>query len=129
MAGGVDALAEDGEGFSVTSSFGAVYLPDEAEDARGALRVADQRLYAQKHARGLGRARPHEVLLQALFEREPDLRSHVKGVADLSLAVGGRLGLAPPDLEQLRLAAEAPRRRQARHPGHDPPQAGAARAR
>ena len=81
-------------------------LPDEAQDAPGALRVADQRLYAQKHARGLGRTRPHEVLLQALFEREPDLRSHIEGVADLSLAVGERLDLPPLELEQLRLAAE-----------------------
>ena len=80
--------------------------PDEAQDAPGALRVADQRLYAQKHARGAERASPHEALLQALFEREPELRSHVEGVAELSLAVGERLGLKPLELERLRLAAE-----------------------
>ncbi len=101
-----NALSEDLSGFSVTSSFGAVLLPEEAEDAPGALRVADGRLYAQKHSRGLGRYRPHEVLLQALFEREPDLRPHIEGVVDLSLAVGEKLGLGAFELEQLRLAAE-----------------------
>jgi hypothetical protein len=52
-----EALSEDlsgfSVGFSVTSSFGAVLLPEEAKDAPGALRVADGRLYAQKHSRGL----------------------------------------------------------------------------
>jgi HD-GYP domain-containing protein (c-di-GMP phosphodiesterase class II) len=101
-----DALAEEGEGFSVTASFGAVFLPDEAGNPRSALRVADQRLYAQKHSARLGRGRPHEVLLQALFEREPELRLHVQSVTDLSLGVGRRLGFNPEELEQLRLAAE-----------------------
>jgi two-component system cell cycle response regulator len=101
-----NALSEEGEGFSITTSFGTVFMPAEADDPSGALRVADQRLYAQKHAGRMGRGRPHEVLLQALFEREPGLRRHVEGVTDLSLAVGRRLGLGPEALERLRLAAE-----------------------
>jgi two-component system, cell cycle response regulator len=100
-----NALAEEGEGFSVAASFGVVFIPEEGETPRSALRVADQRLYAQKHAHP-GRGRPHEVLLQALFEREPALKLHVQGVTDLSLAVGRRLGLGTQKLEQLRLAAE-----------------------
>ena len=93
VAGGVDALAEDGEASPSRRPSALSTSRTRPRTRAGALRVADQRLYAQKHARGLGRA-AHTVLLQALFEREPDLRSHVKGVADLSLAVGGRLGLA-----------------------------------
>jgi diguanylate cyclase (GGDEF)-like protein len=101
-----DALSEDGDGFSVSTCFGAVFLPSEARDAPSALRVADRRLYVQKHATKLGRGEPHEVLLEALFERDPELRPHVQSVADLSAAVGRRLGLNAEDLEDLVIAAQ-----------------------
>jgi diguanylate cyclase (GGDEF)-like protein len=93
------ALSEEGEGFVVTSSFGAVFLPAEATSASVALTVADQRLYAQKRAKKRGG--PHDVLLQALWEREPDLQEHTTGVADLSRAVAQRLGLGEEVLERV----------------------------
>ena len=102
----VRALSDEGEGFAVTSSFGAVYLGDEASDPREALRIADNRLYAQKRMRSVGRDKPHQVLLQAISEREPLLRAHVRSVADLSLAAGRQLGVEPRELDRLRLAAE-----------------------
>ena len=100
------ALSEDGDGFSVSSSFGAVFLPSEATDSFSALQIADRRLYAQKHAAKLGRGLPHEVLLEALFERDPELREHVDGVAVLSAAVGQRLGLDSDEVEELVIAAQ-----------------------
>jgi HD-GYP domain-containing protein (c-di-GMP phosphodiesterase class II) len=54
----------------------------------------------------MARSRPHRVLLQALYEREPGLREHVDGVTTLSLRVGRMLGLAEGALEELELAAE-----------------------
>ncbi len=42
------ALGEQGEGFSIGCSYGFVVLPAEAQDASGALRLADQRMYALK---------------------------------------------------------------------------------
>jgi diguanylate cyclase (GGDEF)-like protein len=101
-----EALSESGEGFLVTTSFGAVFLPDEALDFSEALRLADERLYAQKHSTELLRSRPHEVLLQAISEREPDLFEHSRSVADLSLQIGRRLTLSDDKLEELRIAAE-----------------------
>ena len=98
------ALNEDGEGFSVGSSFGAVFLPVEAADSSEALRVADQRLYMHKRDRS-GRGHPDEPLLQALFEREPDLRLHVQSTADMACAVGRVIGFSAQELEELRLAA------------------------
>jgi two-component system cell cycle response regulator len=98
------ALTDEGEGFTVGSSFGAVFLPDEALTASESLRLADQRLYAQKRDRAT-RGNPHELLLQALYEREPDLRVHVQSVAEMACAVGRVLGLSAPKLEELRLAA------------------------
>ena len=101
-----EALSEDGDGFSVSTCFGAVFLPSEAREGSSALRIADRRLYMQKHATKLGRGAPHEVLLEALFERDPELRPHVQSVADLSAAVGRRLGLNAEDLEDLVVAAQ-----------------------
>jgi diguanylate cyclase (GGDEF)-like protein len=74
------ALSETGDGFTVSSSYGAVLLPDEAVTPSDALQLADQRLYVQKRERAGLRA-PHEVLLEALYERSPELRAHVENVA------------------------------------------------
>lgn len=101
-----DALSEVGEGFSVSSCFGAVFLPSEAADSSAALQIADRRLYAQKHATKLGVGQGHEVLLEALFERDPELRTHVQDVAHLSAAVGTRLGLNRNEVEELVIAAQ-----------------------
>jgi diguanylate cyclase (GGDEF)-like protein len=100
----VVALSESGVGFGVTSSFGAVHLPQEASSSTEALRVADQRLYAQKRERS-GRRDPHEMLLQALFERSPGLRDHVGEVVHRAVSIGETFGLPPDELEELRLAA------------------------
>jgi two-component system, cell cycle response regulator len=60
----LDALAAQGEGFAVTSSYGAVELPCEARTPNDALRLADARMYAHK-ARRDGRAslRAHDALV------------------------------------------------------------------
>jgi two-component system, cell cycle response regulator len=102
----VAALSDEGDGFSVTTSFGAVSIPKEAADASEALRLADQRLYAQKHSSELARNRPHEALLQAISEREPELLAHSRNVAVLSLEVAARLELSWEEWSVLRVAAE-----------------------
>jgi diguanylate cyclase (GGDEF)-like protein len=99
------ALSEEGEGFSISSSYGAVSLPTEARDPAEALRIADSRLYAQKNSAKLGRDQPHEVLLQLLLEREPALHEHVRGVAEMAVAIGRRVGLRPAEIAELELAA------------------------
>jgi PAS domain S-box-containing protein/diguanylate cyclase (GGDEF)-like protein len=100
------ALQEKGDGFSISSSFGVAFLPEEAANPSSALSLADQRLYAQKHEFHAGRGEPHEVLLRAICEREPSLRDHIDEVTELSVAVGARLGVSGEGLEELRLAAE-----------------------
>jgi two-component system cell cycle response regulator len=100
------ALADSGEGFDVSTAFGCVILPDEAASSDEAIRIADQRLYAQKYDFLIARGRPHAVLLQALEEREPALRKHVGGVAALCVLLGARLGLGDGALADLELAAQ-----------------------
>jgi two-component system, cell cycle response regulator len=103
---GLAALTEEGDGFSVGAELGSVVLPDEAFDATNALRLADQRLYAQKYSLYQGDGDSHEVLLRVLDERDPALRGHMRVVAELATAIGAQLGLGGQALEQLRLAAE-----------------------
>jgi two-component system cell cycle response regulator len=102
----VQALEERGEGFEISSSFGAVLLPADAQEPSEALRLADARLYAQKHQKRSRRDRPHEVLLQALYERGAELHTHLQDVATLADQVARALGLAKGELEELHLAAQ-----------------------
>ena len=68
------ALSEQGDGFEVSASWGAVTLPDEAPDATSALVMADQRMYSDKGAgRASARQQTRDVVLRALAERHPDL--------------------------------------------------------
>ena len=101
------ALWESGEGFDVTSAYGVAVIPDDATTVSTALSVADERLYAHKELLAeIRRGTAHEPLLRTLAEREPELRAHVADVSSFAVRVGERLGLAPDELEELRLAAE-----------------------
>jgi diguanylate cyclase (GGDEF)-like protein len=102
----VGALSEDGEGFAISTSFGAAFIPVDATTPSEALSEADTRLYAHKHQRSSVRERPHEVLLQALYERDSELEGHTNSVAALAIEIGRRLGLTGAALEELDLAAQ-----------------------
>ena len=73
------ALSEQGEGFAITSSYGCAGMPADAPDAANTLRIADSRLYAHKDTRQRSSAgnQTSAALLQALQEREPELRDHL----------------------------------------------------
>jgi two-component system cell cycle response regulator len=107
IAGAGMALGERGEGFSITCSYGSIVLPREAEDATEALRIADQRMYAQKNAgRTSATRQTKDVLVRALSERSPELFTHLEGIAELAEMTARRLGLAEEEAEQVRHAAE-----------------------
>ena len=105
LAQAAGALSDDGGGFQIRASFGAVFLPDEAADADAAIDLCDQRLYNEKSRRADRRGRPQDVLLEALTAREPSLEHHSTDVAELAVAVGSRLGFAGETLDRLRQAA------------------------
>jgi two-component system, cell cycle response regulator len=100
------ALTEKGEGFEVGTSFGAVLLPGDATDANHALQVADERLYAQKHARRIETDRMMDALLEALSLREPDLPVHLDSVGSLAVEAGLALALRRDELDELVRAAQ-----------------------
>jgi two-component system, cell cycle response regulator len=103
----VGALAEHGEGFDVTTSHGVVEAPAEVMDATEALQIADRRMYARKGDRRVSAGRQsRDVLLRSLSERQPDLHVHLRGTADLALAVGRELGMEGEELDDMAHAAE-----------------------
>jgi diguanylate cyclase (GGDEF)-like protein len=107
LDGAALALSEHGDGFWIGCSYGSIAVPGEATDAAEALRIADQRMYAQKHA---GRASPSrqvkEALLSVLAARDPETIRHARAVATLVDSAATHLGLDPDDRETVRLAAE-----------------------
>ena len=81
--------------------------PADAHDPGEALRIADQRMYTQKHGRESSAGRQSKnVLLSALVERNPGLVHHLTDVAELAADVACLLALPEHEIEQVRHAAE-----------------------
>jgi diguanylate cyclase (GGDEF)-like protein len=107
VAAASQALSEHGGGFSITASYGAILLPQESDDVVEAMRLVDQRMYAQKTSpRRSPDRQSRDVLLRALRERNPELAERHAAVARLAEAMGERMGLSSEDHAQLRQAAE-----------------------
>ena len=106
VAACANALTEHGDGFTITCSFGSIWVPGEVDDAGEALRIADQRMYAHKHSgRSSARNQSRDVLLRALAERNPELGEHISGVAELAEAVAHRMELDDEQIDHVRHAA------------------------
>jgi diguanylate cyclase (GGDEF)-like protein len=104
IASTATALTEQGKGFDVTSALGTTVIPDEAGTTSSALRLADERMYADK-----GRAYhapTRDVLMQLLTERTPGLMNHVSGVTTLTAAVATQMNLDAEQLDETLRAAE-----------------------
>jgi diguanylate cyclase (GGDEF)-like protein len=107
VATAASALVEHGEGFSITASYGAAVIPDEATTPAEAVRTADTRMYAQKSGgRPSAEQQSAAVLLAALSERHAGLAAHLDDVAALSTAVGKELELPDEEVDHIRKAAE-----------------------
>jgi diguanylate cyclase (GGDEF)-like protein len=100
------ALSETGEGFTISTAFGSVAMPQDTGDPTEAMRKADAAMYAQKHSgRATAGRQSSDVLLRALSERHPELGDHLDGVAELAADVARRLDVHGEELSQLRHAA------------------------
>jgi two-component system cell cycle response regulator len=101
------ALCERGDAFCIDCSYGWAVLPTEAHDSQAAMRIVDQRMYAQKQGgRASAGSQSKDVLLQALVERSPDLGPHLSDVAELTVATARQLGITGSELEHVRTAGE-----------------------
>lgn len=102
-----EALADEGEGFSITSSSGVVAVPEEARTSSEALRLADSRMYAAKmNAHPIADEGLSGALTQMLNERHPGLGNHVEKVASLARGCAEALGLSADDVRTVERAAE-----------------------
>jgi two-component system cell cycle response regulator len=100
------ALSETGVGFTISTAFGSVVIPEEAGDATEAMRKADIAMYAQKTSGRASAARQSaDVLLSALTEQHPHLGDHITGVTELADAVARRLNIDGEELVRVRDAA------------------------
>jgi diguanylate cyclase (GGDEF)-like protein len=105
-AAAAQALSEHGGGFHVTASSGSILLPEESQDVTEAMRLVDQRMYAQKTSvRRSPDRQSRDVLLRALQERNPELAERHAAVARLAQAVGQRIGLLTDELAEVWQAA------------------------
>jgi two-component system cell cycle response regulator len=104
IASAAAALTDRGTGFDITTAVGVTLMPDEADTATVALRLADERMYADKGR--VHRAPTRDVLMQLLAERTPGLLDHVGGVTTLTAAVSARLHLDAEQLDETLRAAE-----------------------
>ncbi len=106
IAGAAHALTEVGEEFTITTSYGVVLLPHEAETLEQALQLADERMYSHKHGRSGAREQARDVLMRTMQAKQPNLREHSSQVAQLAVAVARRLGMAGEDIDEIARAAE-----------------------
>ena len=104
IASARSALTERGGGFDVTTSVGVALMPDEAGTPDAALRLADERMYADKGRTQRTPAR--DVLIQLLTERTPGLRDHVSGVATMTAGVAAQFAFDAEALDETLRAAE-----------------------
>ncbi len=101
------ALSDRGDGFTIGASYGSVLVPSEAHDIENALRIADQRMYAQKRVGRASAARQsRDVLLRAVAERNPELGDHQRDVAELAVVAARTFSLPAEEVEQIRQADE-----------------------
>jgi diguanylate cyclase (GGDEF)-like protein len=101
----LEALTEQHE--AIRSSCGFALLPREARDASSALRIVDQRMYAQKDDHRVSTKRQaRDLLLAVVDQHAPDLRPHSDWVAGLARSVAEQLAVTPEAIDDIVLAAD-----------------------
>ena len=101
----VTALSEAGEGFTVSTAHGAIVVPDEAPTVESALKLVDERLYANKMSRHAG-TDTTEALLRTLHEAEPEIERHLGHVSLLAREVARELHLTGEEVDVITRAAQ-----------------------
>ncbi len=106
IARAAESLVETGAGWTIQASLGSVVLPHEADTVQRALKLADERMYADKRSRSTARSQAGEVLLRTMHAKHAALDEHADRVADLATKVARRLGIAGEALDEITRAAQ-----------------------
>lgn len=102
----VGALSDAGDGWQVGCSWGVSWMPSEATGASDALRLADERMYAQKTSRTTVSLQTTAALVQVLIEQDFALSTHISRVARLASATAQQLDLPEHEITRVGLAAQ-----------------------
>jgi diguanylate cyclase (GGDEF)-like protein len=100
------ALEEHSEDWRITSSYGAVWIPSEADNYSDGLKLADERMYANKASRSSASREVTDALLQVIAEQNAPLDEHVERVSALCAAVAEALDRPEQEVSLIRLAAQ-----------------------
>jgi diguanylate cyclase (GGDEF)-like protein len=102
-----EALSEQGSGFRIGPSCGVVRMPEDAADAAAALRLADERMYADKRSGRLAPAQElSRVLTCVLAERDGVARTAELELGALARTLAVRLGADAETADLVARAAE-----------------------
>lgn len=72
----LDALHDHGEGFETSSSVGVSHIPEDSHDPIEIVRIADERMYAQKHGDGSLDARHFDTVVRVIQRFAPRIDTH-----------------------------------------------------
>lgn len=100
------ALSDSGEGWQIGCCWGMAWIPSDAVGAREALRIADERMYAQKVSRASASRQTTAALVQVLVERDTELSAHTSHVAELAIATAQPLDVPEDEVTRIGLAAQ-----------------------
>jgi diguanylate cyclase (GGDEF)-like protein len=101
----IAALKDSGEGWQIGCSQGAAWIPSEATSESQALRLADERMYANKASRSPTSQQVTDALLQVITEQNAHLDDPVERVAELASTLAVVLGQPAHEVQRIRLAA------------------------
>jgi diguanylate cyclase (GGDEF)-like protein len=107
LAGLRAASREESDSFEVSSSYGLVRIPTEANSVTEALRTADARMYENKRVgRTSAAQQTAELAHSVIAEYDCRLYEHANEAAETADAVGRRLNLDDAQLADLRRVAQ-----------------------
>jgi two-component system cell cycle response regulator len=102
----VAALKDTGDQWHIGCSHGAVWIPSEAATDSRALKLADDRMYANKASGSSASRQVADALLQVITEQNACLDEHVERVSELAGTVAEMLGQPEHEVRRVRLAAK-----------------------
>ena len=102
----ISALEDGGDAWHIGCSHGVSWIPSEAATEGEALKLADERLYANKASRSSASRQVTDALLQVLTEQGASLDEHVERVSESAGRLATALDLPEPEVERIRLAAQ-----------------------
>ncbi|MGH2906037.1 MAG: bifunctional diguanylate cyclase/phosphohydrolase [Solirubrobacterales bacterium] len=100
------ALREHGEGFETSSSCGVSVVPLDSSDPADALRIADERMYAQKHGDGSLDARQFDTVIRVIQRFAPMIDTHRAELLPIVRRTASALGVSEAEAGTIASAFE-----------------------